>query len=57
MTNLGLLAYEAGDVDAARGWYQRAADLGHAVGMHNLGVLARAAGDVDTARGRDDGAD
>ena len=50
MYNLGVLAYEDGDQDTARTWFQRAADLGHADAMYNLGALAEGKGDEDSAR-------
>jgi len=37
--DVGLRYERAGDLDAARRWYQRAADLGHAGAVRNLGVL------------------
>ncbi len=48
--NLGALAHEAGDLDAARIWYEKAAKLGHPTAMFNLGVLAGEAGDLEGAR-------
>ncbi len=50
MFNLGLLAYEAGDLDAARDWWEKAAKLGDPRAMTNLGLFAEEAGDLDAAR-------
>ncbi len=50
MTNLGLLAEKAGDLDAARAWYEQATKLDHPEAMTNLGLLAEKAGDRDAAR-------
>ncbi len=52
MFNLGLLAYKAGDEDAARAWYEQAAKLGNPDAMINLGLLAKEAGDMDVVRVR-----
>ncbi len=52
MNNLGELAYEAGDLDAARAWYEKAAKLGNPDAMNSLGVLAKEAGDMDVVRVR-----
>ena len=38
MINLGVLLTDS-EPQAARGWYERAADAGHAGAMNNLGVL------------------
>ncbi len=50
MINLGGLAKKAGDLDAARAWYEEAADLDNPKAMFNLGLLAKKAGDLDAAR-------
>ncbi len=50
MDNLGGLAYKAGDRDAARVWYEKAAKFGHPGAMFSLGMLAYEEGDKATAR-------
>ena len=40
MFNLGVLLKDS-DPPAARGWYERAADAGHAGAMFNLGLLLK----------------
>ncbi len=50
MINLGVLAKKAGDLDAARARYKKAAERGNPKAMFNLGVLAKKAGDLDAAR-------
>ncbi len=52
MTDLGELAYEAGDTDAARVWWEKAAKLGDPDAMLYLGFLAEEAGDMDVVRVR-----
>ena len=47
---LGRLARKSGDLEAARDWYLKAAELGDSTAMVNLGVLAHEAGDLDAAR-------
>jgi TPR repeat protein len=37
--NLRLLSVDPPDLDAARHWFQKAADTGHPLGMHSLGLL------------------
>jgi hypothetical protein len=44
--NLGLMARDAGDLKAAKSWFERAAELGNAGAMFNLGVIASDAGDL-----------
>ncbi len=50
MTSLGALAEEAGDLDAARVWYEKATALGNTEAMAQLGGLADEAGDRAAAR-------
>ncbi|KOX24198.1 tetratricopeptide repeat protein [Nocardiopsis sp. NRRL B-16309] len=54
MYNLAVLEHRAGDLDAARGWYQHASASGivdvAAKAMVDLGTLDRERGDVDGAR-------
>ncbi len=50
MIKLGRRAYEASDLDAARTWYEQAANLGNPDAMNKLGFLAQQAGDKDAAR-------
>ncbi len=50
MFNLGVLAKEAGDLDAARAWCEKAANLDHPDAMFRLGLLAYEEGDEDAAR-------
>jgi len=52
MNNLGRLAYQAGDLEGARAWWEKAAKLDHPEAMTNLGVLAKEAGDMDVVRVR-----
>ncbi len=47
--DVGLRHQKAGDNEAARQWYERAADLGHAGAMRNLGVLLYKVDDHDGA--------
>ncbi len=50
MVKLGRRADEAGDLDAARVWYEKATALGNTEAMNKLGFLAQQAGDKDAAR-------
>src|SRR5699024_6522055 len=51
MFNLGVLAYEQGDVEGAVDWWNKATDSSdtYTRGMANLGMLKLADGDVDGA--------
>jgi TPR repeat protein len=56
MVNLGILyeRMDPPDLDAARGWYERAADAGDTDAMYGLGVLYAQlmdAPDLNAARG------
>lgn len=50
MIILGALAEESGDLEAAREWYLKAAELGDSTAMANLGVLAAESGDLEAGR-------
>lgn len=52
MFNLGVLAYEQGDVEGAVDWWNKATDSSdtYTRGMANLGMLKLADGDVDGAK-------
>ena len=50
MYNVATMAFQAGDVELALDWYQKAAGLGDRDAMFNLGALAEGAGDLGVAR-------
>ena len=49
MYNLGVLLQERGDLNGAKTWWTKAADLGHPGAMHNLGVLLKERGNLNGA--------
>ena len=50
MWRLGGLAEDAGDLELAESWYQKAVDRGNSDGMLGLARLAYEAGDLELAK-------